>query len=52
MRIAIVSLDTRGGIQPYVAMGLGLQRAGHAVRMVAPSDFKSMIEPTVSLWRR
>ena len=42
MRIAIVSMDTRGGIQPYVALGLGLQRAGHDVRVVAPSDFAPM----------
>lgn len=42
MRIAVVCNDTRGGIQPYVALGLGLQRAGHEVRAVAPSDFVSM----------
>lgn len=42
MRIAIVSMDTRGGIQPYVALGLGLQRAGHEVRVIAPSDFAPM----------
>jgi len=38
MRIAVVCNDTRGGIQPYVALGLGLLRAGHEVRAVAPSD--------------
>lgn len=43
MRIAIVSMDTRGGIQPYLALGLGLLRAGHDVRVVAPSDFATMI---------
>ena len=42
MRIAIVSMDTRGGIQPYIALGLGLRRAGHDVRAVAPSDFAPM----------
>ena len=44
MRIAVISLDTRGGIQPYIALSLGLERAGHDVRMVAPADFKAMIE--------
>ena len=44
MRIAVLSLDTRGGIQPYVALALGLQRAGHDVRMVAPSDFMPMMK--------
>jgi UDP:flavonoid glycosyltransferase YjiC (YdhE family) len=42
MRIAVVSMDTRGGIVPYVALGLGLRRAGHEVRMVAPADFAPM----------
>ena len=44
MRIAIVANDTRGGIQPYVALGLGLRRAGHEVRFLAPADFADMVE--------
>lgn len=40
MRIAVVCHDTRGGIQPYVA--LGLRSAGHDVRAVAPSNLSSM----------
>lgn len=42
MRIAIVCNDTHGGIQPYLALGLGLSRAGHEVCVVAPSDFAAM----------
>ena len=42
MRIALICNDTRGGIQPYVALGLGLRRAGYEVRAVAPSDLASM----------
>ncbi len=42
MRIAVVCNDTRGGIQPYVALALGLKAAGHEVRAVAPSDLASM----------
>ena len=42
MKIAIVCNDTRGGVQPYLALGLGLQRAGHGVSAVAPSEFISM----------
>ncbi len=42
MRIAIVCNDTRGGVQPYVALGKGLARAGHEVRAVAPAEFASM----------
>lgn len=42
MRIALVCNDTRGGVQPYLALGLGLKRAGHDVRAVAPSDFAAL----------
>ncbi len=38
MRIAVIALDTRGGVQPYLALALGLQQAGHTVRMLAPAD--------------
>lgn len=39
MRIAVIAMDTRGGIQPYAALALGLQHAGHDVRLLAPEDF-------------
>lgn len=42
MRIALLCNDTRGGVQPYVALGLGLRRAGHDVCAVAPSDLASL----------
>ena len=42
VRIAIVCNDTRGGVQPYVALGLGLRRAGHDVRAMAPADLVGM----------
>ena len=38
MRIAVICNDTRGGVQPYVALAQGLQRAGHDVRATAPSE--------------
>ena len=38
MRIAVIALDTRGGVQPYTALALGLQAAGHDVRMVVHAD--------------
>lgn len=39
MQICVVAVDTRGGVQPYAALALGLTRAGHGVRIVAPEDF-------------
>ena len=38
MRIAILALDTRGGVQPYTALALGLRDAGHDVRMAVHAD--------------
>lgn len=42
MRIAIVCNDSRGGVQPYVALALGLRDAGHQVQAVAPSGLVHM----------
>ena len=38
MRIAIVCRDTRGGVQPYAALGQGLKAAGHDVAAIAPAN--------------
>ena len=43
MRIAVIANDTRGGVQPYAALGVGLQRAGHEVTVVAPSHSIAML---------
>jgi UDP:flavonoid glycosyltransferase YjiC (YdhE family) len=40
--ISIVSAGSRGDVQPYVALGVGLQEAGHSVRFLAPSDYKKL----------
>ena len=42
MRIAIVCNDTRGGVQPYVALALGLRASGHEVQAVAPAGLDGM----------
>ena len=38
-RIAIIALGTRGDVQPYVALGVGLRDAGHAVRLITHENF-------------
>jgi UDP:flavonoid glycosyltransferase YjiC (YdhE family) len=43
MRYAIVCIDTRGGLQPYLALGLGLARAGHDVVVVAPENYHGFV---------
>ncbi len=44
MRITILTVGSRGDVQPYIALGAGLQQAGHAVRLVAHDNFVSWIQ--------
>jgi sterol 3beta-glucosyltransferase len=43
MRIAIIAPGSRGDVEPYVALGVGLQEAGHAVRLVTHQDFRAFV---------
>ncbi len=44
MQIAIIALGSRGDVQPFIALGLGLQKAGHTVRMIATQDFETLVK--------
>ncbi len=43
MKITIVTLGTRGDVQPYIALALGLIRSGHDVTIAIPINFKSFV---------
>lgn len=43
MRIAILALGSRGDVQPFVALGLELQKLGHSVRVAAAADYEDLI---------
>ncbi len=43
MRITILTYGSRGDVQPYLALGLGLQRAGYRVRLAAPETFAAFV---------
>ena len=43
MHITILTIGTRGDIQPYIALGMGLHQAGYDVRLVTHAPFESMI---------
>lgn len=43
MRIDIVAVGSRGDVQPCVALGLGLQRAGHQIRLVTLAGFEEAV---------
>ena len=44
MKIAIVVEGTRGDVYPMLALSDALMANGHSIRMIAPPDFKTVIE--------
>jgi sterol 3beta-glucosyltransferase len=42
MKIVLVTAGSRGDVQPYVALGRGLQRNGHKVTMVTDPSFADL----------
>ena len=43
MNVLILTLGSRGDVQPYVALGCGLQRAGHHVKLVTAEPFGQFV---------
>jgi sterol 3beta-glucosyltransferase len=43
MRIAIFALGSRGDVQPYIALGKGLQAAGHTVRLISHENYEQLV---------
>ncbi len=43
MQATLIAAGSRGDVQPYVALGTGLRRAGHTVRVLASPDFRDLI---------
>lgn len=43
MHISLVTIGTRGDVQPVVALGLGLQRAGHTIQILTDRTFEAFI---------
>jgi sterol 3beta-glucosyltransferase len=44
MKITILTYGSRGDVQPFLALALGLRSAGHAVRLAAPHRFAALVE--------
>ena len=42
MKITLLTYGTRGDVQPFVALAVGLRRAGHRVRVAAPQRFAGL----------
>jgi sterol 3beta-glucosyltransferase len=43
MRILAIALGSQGDVQPYVALGKGLQAAGHRVRVMTHVNFERLV---------
>ncbi|MGK7950109.1 MAG: glycosyltransferase [Xenococcaceae cyanobacterium] len=43
MKITILTVGTRGDVQPFIALGIGLKKAGYEVQIVTHSFFESWI---------
>ncbi|MDO8963260.1 MAG: glycosyltransferase, partial [Coriobacteriia bacterium] len=43
-QVVIVAVGSRGDVQPHVALGVELARAGRDVRVLTSSDFRGLVE--------
>lgn len=44
MNIAVLTIGTRGDVQPFVALGTGLEAAGHEVTLATGKGFEAFVE--------
>ena len=44
MKITILTYGSRGDVQPFLPLSVGLMLRGHSVKLAAPSRFKELIE--------
>lgn len=51
MRTTMIAPGSRGDVEPYLALGKGLIKAGHSVRLVSHQDFVNFVrEHDVDFW--
>ena len=43
MNITILTYGSRGDVQPFLALAIGLQKAGHTVKLAAPHRFVGFV---------
>jgi sterol 3beta-glucosyltransferase len=43
MHLTLLAIGSRGDIQPFVALGAGLRRAGHGVRLATHRNFAALV---------
>jgi sterol 3beta-glucosyltransferase len=43
MRICLITIGSRGDVQPFIALALGLTRRGHSVTLAVQRNFKDFV---------
>lgn len=43
MKVTILTVGSRGDVQPFIALGMGLQKAGHEVRFCTSHNFEPFV---------
>ena len=44
MRYGVIVMGSRGDVQPFVALSIGLMKRGHDVSIIGPENFKVFVE--------
>lgn len=44
LRFTLLTIGSRGDVQPYIALGLGLMKEGHHVRIASHAEFRPWVE--------
>ena len=44
LRIVIVTLGSRGDVQPFLNLGIGLREVGHDVQIATAENFKDLVK--------
>ena len=48
MKVGIFTFGSRGDVQPYLALAVGLRQAGHDAFLSPPGTFPNLSRPTAS----
>jgi sterol 3beta-glucosyltransferase len=43
VRVTILTIGSRGDVEPYLALGVGLRAAGHQIRLAAHACFEPLV---------
>jgi sterol 3beta-glucosyltransferase len=43
MKIAVIALGSRGDVEPYIALGKGLTRAGYSVQLLTHENYQQLV---------